>query len=65
MQLFINGEEREIHAKTVLALIETLRLDPQDIAVEQNLEIVPKSRYGETPLQVGDRIEIVEFIGGG
>ena len=46
-------------------LVATLGLDPRKVAVERNLEIVPRSLYAATPLADGDRIEIVHFIGGG
>ena len=66
MQLTINGEARQYDALTSLsALIEALGLDPRKVAIERNLEIVPRSTYAATPLADGDRIEIVHFIGGG
>ena len=66
MQLSINGEARQFDAPTTLSsLIESLGLDPRKVAIERNLEIVPRSTYAATPLADGDRIEIVHFIGGG
>ena len=66
MQLTINGEARQYDALTSLSsLVETLGLDPRKVAIERNLEIVPRSTYAATPLADGDRIEIVHFIGGG
>lgn len=66
MKLTVNGETREMDGPlTVLGLIESLRLKPAKIAVERNLEIVPRSAYGEVALRDGDRIEIVNFVGGG
>jgi sulfur carrier protein len=66
MKLTINGEARELeHAATVTALVESLGLDARKVAVERNLEIVPRSQYLATVLCDGDRIEIVHFIGGG
>ena len=66
MRLTINGEPRELESTPDLAaLIATLELDPRKVAVERNLEIVPRSLYGATSLAEGDRIEIVHFIGGG
>lgn len=50
---------------SVAGLLDQLSLEPKKIAVERNLEIVPKSLYGETALSEGDRIEIVQFVGGG
>ena len=66
MQLKINGEERRFQALgDVAALVAALGLDVRKVAVERNLEIVPRSLYAATPLADGDRIEIVHFIGGG
>ena len=66
MRLVINGEERELaSATTVAALVVLLGLDRRKLAVERNLQIVPRSAYGSTALADGDRIEIVAFVGGG
>jgi thiamine biosynthesis protein ThiS len=65
VRLTINGEKREISAATVAVLVGELGLDPRKVAVERNLEIVPKSQFAATDLNEGDRIEIVHFIGGG
>ena len=65
LQLLVNGEVRELHAMTVAAMVGELGLDTRKVAVERNLAIVPRSRFAETPLAEGDRIEIVHFIGGG
>lgn len=62
----VNGDARELSSATsVQGLLLLLGLEPTKIAVERNLEIVPKSQYGETVLCDGDRIEIVQFVGGG
>ena len=66
MFLTVNGERRSLPVLADLAaLVTALGLDGRKIAVERNLEIVPRSAYGRTPLAEGDRIEIVHFIGGG
>ena len=66
MRLTINGEDRDVAGvRDVAGLVEALGLDPRKVAVEVNLEIVPKSLYGQTALNGGDRVEIVHFIGGG
>ncbi|WP_312166220.1 sulfur carrier protein ThiS [Phenylobacterium sp.] len=66
MTLTINGEQRAFAGvSSVAALVSELGLDPRKVAVERNLEIVPRSAYGQTALADGDRIEIVHFIGGG
>ena len=62
----LNGEPRTIASvMSVHALLSSLGLDPKKIAVERNLEIVPRSRYGDVMAADGDRFEIVHFIGGG
>ena len=65
MRIQLNGEAREVEAATVAALVEALALDARKVAVERNLEIVPRSLYLATALADGDRIEIVQFVGGG
>ena len=66
MTITINGEQRSFRdLADVAGLVAALGLDARKVAVERNLEIVPRSAYGRTPLADGDRIEIVHFIGGG
>lgn len=66
VKIMLNGEEREIvDDTTVLGLLNELDLKPQGIAVELNLEIVSKSKYNETVLKDGDKVEIVRMVGGG
>jgi len=66
MNITINGEPRAVPATvTVAAMLKDLGLDTAKVAVERNLEIVPKSAFASTLLAEGDRIEIVHFIGGG
>ena len=66
MNIIVNGEKTQIAAATSIAgLLEALELEPKKIAVERNLEIVPKSQYQDTALADGDQIEIVQFVGGG
>ena len=66
MRLTINGDDREFDGVAdVAGLVEALGLDPRKVAVEVNLEIVPRSLYGASALKDGDRVEIVHFIGGG
>ncbi|WP_125256904.1 sulfur carrier protein ThiS [Brevundimonas fluminis] len=65
MRIQLNGEDRDVAATTILALVEELGLDVRKVAVERNLEIVPKSLHADTPVTEGDRIEVVQFVGGG
>ena len=66
MRLLINGEERGFAGvRDIAGLVAALGLDPRKVAVERNLEIVPRSTYAQARLSDGDRIEIVHFVGGG
>jgi thiamine biosynthesis protein ThiS len=62
----INGEHRRVHGGTTIAqMINELGLDPLRVAVERNLEIVPRSTLAEVCVEDGDDYEIVHFVGGG
>jgi thiamine biosynthesis protein ThiS len=62
----VNDQPRQVPAGATLAsLLVDIGLDTRKVAVELNLEIVPRSAYAETALAAGDRLEIVHFIGGG
>ncbi len=65
MRIQVNGDTRDVAARTVLTLVEELGFDVRKVAVERNLAIVPRSLHAETPLEEGDRIELVQFVGGG
>jgi thiamine biosynthesis protein ThiS len=66
VRLTVNGEAREVGAATTIeALVALLGLDRRKLAVERNLEIVPRSLFASTALAEGDQIEIVAFVGGG
>ena len=66
LRLAVNGEERRFgRPLTVAELLTEIGFEQRKVAVERNLEIVPRSAYAETQLMDGDRIEIVHFIGGG
>jgi len=65
MIIQLNGEEKVVSAKTLAAMVEELGLSKRMIAIERNLEVVPKSEYDTTLLAAGDRIELVHMIGGG
>jgi sulfur carrier protein len=67
MQLTINGTVRSFDRPvgTVADLVRELCLEGKRIAVERNGAIVPRSRYAETSVVPGDRLEIVGAVGGG
>jgi len=66
LTLSVNGEARAVPpGSSVADLLALIGLAERKVAVERNLEIVPRSQYGTTLLAAGDGIEIVHFIGGG
>jgi sulfur carrier protein len=65
MQVTINGEAREVLATDLAGIIQELGLDPKKVAVEHNLQIVPRSQHPVTLVIEGDRLEMVQFVGGG
>jgi thiamine biosynthesis protein ThiS len=66
MQIVLNGEPREVpDGLTVLALLDSLGLDPGRVAVELDQSILKKPEWPNRTLQPGARLEIVHFVGGG
>ena len=66
MQITVNGESRQTeNGQPLSGLLAQLQLGQGRVAVELNGEIVPRSRFDDTRLQEGDRLEIVQAIGGG
>ncbi len=65
MQIFVNGEPRELPVGTVAELVEVMGLGGRRVAVELNGAVVSKSRHAAQPLQPGDRVELVHALGGG
>ena len=66
VSLMVNGEHRRVFAgMTIAGLAAELGLDPAKVAVERNMEVVPRSTLAEVLLADGDELEIVHFVGGG
>lgn len=66
LHIHINGELREIEEHTSLPeLIATLKLKPEQVAIELNQKVVRRVQWKSTVLQADDRVEIVHFVGGG
>jgi len=62
----VNGESRATPPGTTVAdLLRELGLDTGRVAIERNLEILPRAQWTQTQVQPGDRYEIVHFVGGG
>jgi sulfur carrier protein len=65
MRVTVNGESREISADSVTALLSELEYEGTHFAIALNYDVVPKSRWAETPLKTGDEIEIITPRQGG
>ncbi|MDA8387212.1 MAG: sulfur carrier protein ThiS [Nitrospiraceae bacterium] len=65
MRLMVNGDWIQSRAETVSALLEELGVNAPAVAVEVNLAIVKKKDFGTFALKEEDRVEIVNFVGGG
>jgi len=66
MDIVVNGKAREIAAgSTIAGLLGELGVAQPHVAVELNLEVVPRAEHGDTLLHEGDRLEVVTLVGGG
>ncbi len=66
ISIVVNGENREARpGATVKDLLRELGLNAGRVAIERNLEILPRPKWDEIRVEAGDRYEIVQFVGGG
>lgn len=66
MQIILNGETRKFsEGISIHELLEVLKIDRNRVAVEVNLNIIPRQLHGKTRLKENDKVEIVTFVGGG
>jgi thiamine biosynthesis protein ThiS len=66
MMILLNGQKKEVpDGLTVLGLLQLLAIQPERVAIELNLDIVRKNAFGSTPVNDGDAVEVVSFMGGG
>jgi sulfur carrier protein len=65
MRVTVNGEQREIAARSIDALLGELEYQGTHFAIALNFDVLPKSRWAETPLNNGDEIEIITPRQGG
>ncbi len=66
MEIIVNGEPRQVpDTYTAAELVEAMDLAGKRIAMEVNLDIVPRSTYATHRFQPGDKVEVVQAIGGG
>ena len=65
MRVIVNGEQREINSASVDALLSELEYEGTHFAIAVNYDVLPKSRWAETPINNGDEIEIITPRQGG
>ena len=66
IQVFINGKKKDfLENNNLVSLLSFLEIDETGIAIEINFIVIPKSQYKNTILKNNDKVEIVQFIGGG
>jgi len=66
LKLIINGQEKQIESsRNLTELLQELDITGPHVAIALNLQVVPRSRYDETGLNEGDKVEIVHAVGGG
>ena len=65
MRVIVNGEQREISSARIDALLGELEYEGTHFAIALNFDVLPKSRWAETPLRPGDEIEIITPRQGG
>ena len=66
IQVFINGKKKDFSDNNnLVSLLNLLEIDENGIAIEINLIVIPRSQYKNTIIKNDDKIEIVQFIGGG
>ena len=63
--VMINGEAREIAGKNLLEYLKENGLNPEQLVVERNFEIISKEQFGSVTIQDEDVIEVLRFVGGG
>ncbi len=66
MIVIVNGEHREVDSGiSIQKLLENLNLDGNALVVQRNDDIIEKSAYGDIRLDENDRVELIQFVGGG
>jgi sulfur carrier protein len=66
VKIVVNGRPRELpQSLTVAELLERLEIPPRGVAVEVNMQLVPRAAHAERRLADGDELEIVTLVGGG
>ena len=66
IKIKLNGKDKEINGMmSVSRLLEELKINPEGVVVELNLQVLNRAKYGATDIKEGDNVEIINFVGGG
>lgn len=66
IKIIVNGESREVpQGIKIIALVAQLGFNPDRVAIERNLKVLPRAMWDVTQVEPADRFEIVHFVGGG
>jgi thiamine biosynthesis protein ThiS len=65
MYIILNGEQTAITSDTLLAMMKEKGVEPDSVIAEVNLELIKKNDWERTPLNEGDTVELLSFVGGG
>ena len=65
MLITINGNQEKVESTTLQSLVSEFDIDVNQVAVEHNGDIIPRTQFGYVALSKGDTVELVEFVGGG
>lgn len=66
MNITVNGEKKDVsEGATILEVVESLGFAAATVVVQRNDDIVPRDAYGDTPVNEGDTLELIRFVGGG
>ncbi|GAB6183948.1 sulfur carrier protein ThiS [Thermodesulfovibrio hydrogeniphilus] len=65
MKIRVNGIDMDVNSRTLKELLDELKINPDRVAVEVNLQIIKKDKFSEFEIKEGDSVEIVNFVGGG
>lgn len=65
MELIVNGEQQNVPVKTIADLVAHKGLESQSLIVELNRNIIKQEQWSSVQLKAGDRLELLNFVGGG
>lgn len=65
MKIILNGKEKEIHVETISSLLQELEIEDKVMAAAVNMDVVKKENWQEYKLSENDKVEFLQFVGGG